>query len=86
MCAWSFRGCTNLKAIVIRSTTPPTLSNWNFTTDYSSYDVDVARDEKTFDAWFGNPTVNIYVPDSAVNTYKASLGFDMSPENILPLS
>lgn len=86
MCAWAFRGCTNLKAIVFRSTTPPTLSNWNYTTDYSSYDTGFAGDELTFDAWFGNPTVNIYVPDSAVNTYKESLGFDMSPENILPLS
>ena len=79
----SFTGCTNLKAIVMRSDTPPDL--YIGSSLLTSLD-DVTSGERTFDRWFGNPTVNIYVPDSAVNTYKASLGFSLSPDNILPLS
>ena len=85
MCAWSFRGCTNLKAIIMRNTTPPTIWDWQYRNVFSS-DADFSSDETTFDAWFGNLTVNIYVPDSAVNTYKDSLAFSLSPDNILPLS
>lgn len=81
----SFTGCTNLKAIVMRSNTPPDLYDGSLSTAFTSLD-DIPVDERTFAIWFGNPTVNIYVPDSAVNTYKASLGFDMSPDNVLPLS
>lgn len=85
MCAWSFRGCTNLKAIIMRNTTPPTIWDRQYRNVFSS-DADFSSDETTFDAWFGNLTVNIYVPDSAVNTYKDSLAFSLSPDNILPLS
>ena len=81
----SFTGCTNLKAIVMRSDTPPNIYDGSLGTIFTSL-YDVPTDERSFDIWFGNPTVNIYVPDSAVNTYKASLIFDLSPDNILPLS
>lgn len=53
-----FRNCPNMRTFIIRSTTPPTMSDEDSTISMNG---------------FGGTNVTIYVPDSAVNDYKTAL-------------
>jgi hypothetical protein len=53
---FNFYGCSNLKAIKLNITTPPSRS-------------ESFANITGLDTFFGNNDVNIYVPDSAVSTY-----------------
>ena len=70
---FNFQGCSNLKAIKLNITTPPSRS----TTAANSTDLHL---------FFGNSNVNIYVPDAAVSTYQATSPYSNFADHIKPLS
>lgn len=66
-----FSYCPSMKHFILRSTTVPPMSNSNTTLDIRH---------------FGGSNVTIYVPDAAVNDYKAASGWSDIASYIHPLS
>ena len=67
----SLRGVDSMRNFIIRSENVPT-----FTDDLTSTDI----------SYFGGSNVTIYVPDSAVQTYKSATGWESVAKYIQPLS
>lgn len=77
---YSFRGCSSLQAVIIRNTVPPNICPNDV---QSGHDITTY----TFSDMFGPSfSCKLYVPDSAVDTYKAATWFSTVQDKILPLS
>lgn len=86
----TFGACTfygvNITNLVINQVTPPTIapnSNTNITLVNQNTDIFFAAES---DNQILAKVTNIYVPDSAVNAYKAAPGFENVTDRIKPLS
>lgn len=80
----AFTGDSNLKAIVLRGTTPPNFIYIN-TANYNDH-ANTNPDKNTWEVWFGNYNTKIYVPDAALNDYRSHEAFTLNPSYVLPLS
>jgi len=65
--------CTSLSTFILRCNTPPTINIGNEVSDVQY-------------AIFGGYNCNVYVPDAAVNDYKAASGWSSFASHIYPLS
>lgn len=68
---YTFYDNPQMKAFIIRSTTPPTIGDGT-----TAYAVDV----------MGNSTVNVYVPDEALSTYQNTIPYSGWGNQLKPLS
>ena len=74
---------SNIINLVINNTTPPV---WCNTEDKTDLQVAENDDEKKNRVFHQSNITNIYVPDSAVNTYKNDTDWSTVADKILPLS
>lgn len=88
-----FSGCafvfSNINSLVIDNVTPPTLHNYNGKTDeeFSEYlDEHPNYLGSKSDLFYKANITNIYVPDSAVNTYKTTAVWSDKADIIKPIS
>lgn len=67
---WAFQECTGLTEVVMEGTTPPTLGNYVFYNEYGTEQLNIT----------------IYVPQSALNTYKQASGWSAYESKIQAIS